>query len=100
MLSKDNRHVGRLAPLGVGVVLVALIYFVSLGAVLATCVHFQVTLTTTDVALTPYRPLFRLLPQPFMQQYLRLCGLTDVEAFFIVHAMRSGSLKDVGVDAS
>jgi hypothetical protein len=36
-----------------------------------------------------YRPLALVVPKPVMHQYTKICGLSDLEAFFIVEWLRA-----------
>jgi len=93
-------HVDRSGKVTVTVVSgVVLLYVVSFGPVLRYWVYTQehqvhteaTRLRMINAVITVYRPLSTVTPRWFICQYLRLCGLSELEAFILAETMRSGS---------
>jgi hypothetical protein len=63
-------------------------YFLSFAPVFVYLNNAQSTGPTIDRVMSLYRPLFRVVPEHLMQNYVEVCGATDTEAFFFVQAMK------------
>ncbi len=65
------------------------IYFVSVGPVFAIAVNCEGMLSNRTVRKM-YRPLFDIAPE-LTCCYLRQCGVSDVETFFVIQASKGES---------
>ncbi len=87
------------------------LYFTSYGPVLAYVVctesqqSYKEVLEPTsrkaiNAVISVYRPLALIVPAPIMRKYTEIGGLSDIEAFFFVQALRSGARlpDDLGID--
>ena len=104
--------VRRAGETSLGVMLgLVFLYFVSYGPVLAYVVRTESQQMYTesteatrwkaiDAVISIYRPLALIVPAPVMRKYTQICGLSDIEAFFFVQALRSGAHlpDDLGID--
>jgi hypothetical protein len=108
MLFKKSKRAQRIVR-AIHVVLgVFLLYVASYGIILTYCVHFNSGWknVSTDgwknarTFMRVYRPLACVAPESWMRRYTQICGLSKVEAFVFVKAMRTGSNvpSDVRVD--
>ena len=66
-----------------------LTYFASYGVMMSNLVTQDASEQTVDRYVAIYRPLCRVMPNFVMCPYTeKACGLTDIEAFFLVQAIR------------
>jgi hypothetical protein len=96
MFSRTSTRRRRTGESSIAVVLSAfLLYVISYGPVLAYCIHSHqlssdARVKSINALMTIYRPLSLVAPVSFMREYTRLCGFSEMEAFFFVEGMRSG----------
>ncbi|MEO2032145.1 MAG: hypothetical protein ABGZ35_08670 [Planctomycetaceae bacterium] len=79
-------HAFRFASVGL---LCLTVYFVSFGPVFSYWVSRPYSSSGSNATLRFYRPLFKAAPYGLMQKYSEACGLTDIEAFYLVQALKS-----------
>ena len=97
MFSRTYRYRKRSGESSIAVVLgPLLLYVMSYGPVLASCIHTHqpgtdASFKALNAVITVYRPLALVAPESFMRQYTRLCGFSDIETFFFVVGLRRGA---------
>ena len=79
--AKALRYVVAIAMI---MIILPTMYFVSVGPVFAITVHCDGMLSNRAVRKT-YRPLFDIAPN-LTCRYLRICGVSDIDTFFVMQA--------------